>query len=45
MHTPSKTLVELEKKFWSSLVAHDADAAVDLLLEPALMLARARPRK
>lgn len=38
MHTPSKTLVDLEKKFWSSLVAHDTDAAVDLLLEPALLV-------
>lgn len=38
MPTPSKTLVALEKKFWSSMVAQDTDAALDLLLEPALMV-------
>src|SRR5258706_5488995 len=38
MHTSSKTLIELENKFWQSLVNQDTDTALDLLTEPALMV-------
>lgn len=38
MPTPSETLIELEKKFWQSMVDNDADAAIGLLNEPALMV-------
>jgi ketosteroid isomerase-like protein len=38
MPTPSKTLIELEKKFWQAIVDQDADAATELLTEPALMV-------
>lgn len=32
------TLVDLEKRFWQSLVDQDADAALNLLAEPAVMV-------
>ena len=38
MPTPSKTLIDLENKFWQAIVDQDADAATDLLTEPALMV-------
>ncbi|MEO7399275.1 MAG: nuclear transport factor 2 family protein [Polaromonas sp.] len=38
MPTPSKTLIELETKFWQSIVDHDTDAALEMLGEPALMV-------
>ncbi|MDM0110044.1 nuclear transport factor 2 family protein [Variovorax sp. J22R24] len=38
MPTPSKTLVDLEKKFWQSMIDQDTDAALALLSEPALMV-------
>ena len=38
MHASSKTLIELENKFWQSLVNQDTDTALDLLTEPALMV-------
>src|SRR5690349_3443101 len=40
MNTSSatQTLIELEKKFWQSMVDQDADTAIDLLSEPALMV-------
>ena len=38
MATPTKTLIDLEQKFWQSMVDQDADAAIDLLAEPALMV-------
>ena len=38
MDADSKTLFELEKKFWKSLVDEDADAAIGLLTEPAFMV-------
>ena len=38
MPTPSKTLIDLETKFWQSMVNHDTDAAVQMLSEPALMV-------
>lgn len=38
MQNPSTTLVDLETKFWQSMVDHDTDVALDLLCEPALMV-------
>ena len=38
MAAPSKTLIDLEKKFWQSMVDQDTDAALKLLEEPALMV-------
>lgn len=38
MATPSKTLIDLEKKFWQSMVDQDTDAALAMLVEPALMV-------
>ncbi len=38
MHDPSWTLVDLETKFWQSMVDRDADVALKLLCEPALMV-------
>jgi len=38
MRTSSKTLVDLETKFWQSIVDQDSDTAVALLNEPALMV-------
>ncbi len=38
MHTPSSTLVDLETKFWQSMVDHETDVALKLLCEPALMV-------
>ena len=38
MANPSETLIGLEKKFWQSMVDEDADTAIDLLCEPALMV-------
>jgi ketosteroid isomerase-like protein len=38
MNTREKTVVELEQRFWRSLVEEDADTAVSLLTEPALMV-------
>ena len=38
MPTPSKTLIDLETKFWNSMVDQDTDATLDLLAEPALMV-------
>ena len=38
MPTPNQTLIDLENKFWKSIVDQDADTAVDLLTEPALMV-------
>ena len=38
MQTPAKTLIDLERKFWQSLVDQDTDAALDMLCEPALMV-------
>jgi len=33
-----ETLIELEMRFWNSLVDQDADTAIELLTEPALMV-------
>ncbi|MEO7726194.1 MAG: hypothetical protein ABIS45_03005 [Burkholderiales bacterium] len=38
MSTPAQTLIDLENKFWQSMVSKDTDAAVELLTEPALMV-------
>ena len=38
MPNPSKTLIDLEKKFWQAIVDHDTDGALELLSEPALMV-------
>jgi len=38
MPTANKTLVDLETKFWRSMVDQDTDAAIDMLSEPALMV-------
>ena len=34
----TKTLIDLEKKFWQSMVDQDTEAALQLLNEPALMV-------
>ena len=38
MPTSSKTLIELETKFWQSIVDQDTEIALQLLNEPALMV-------
>lgn len=38
MTSPRETLIELEMKFWQSLVDGDSDTAAELLNEPALMV-------
>jgi hypothetical protein len=38
MATPSQTLIDLEEKFWQSILDHDADTALELLSQPALMV-------
>ena len=37
MSTSAKTLIDLETKFWQSMVDQDADAALQLLHDPAMM--------
>ena len=38
MTPPNKTLVNLETKFWQSMVDEDTDTALQMLNEPALMI-------
>ncbi|WP_367847301.1 nuclear transport factor 2 family protein [Rhodoferax sp. WC2427] len=38
MQNLSTTLVDLETKFWQSIVDQETDTAIDLLCEPALMV-------
>ena len=38
MPTSSKTLIDLETRFWQSMVDDDPDTAISLLEEPALMV-------
>ena len=38
MPTPSKTLIDLETRFWQSIVDQDTDTALGLLNEPSLMV-------
>jgi hypothetical protein len=40
MQTPSTQLIELETRFWQSLVDQDPDTALGLLSEPALMVSQ-----
>lgn len=35
---PSKTLIDLEKKFWQSIVSQDTNSATEMLYEPAFMV-------
>ena len=34
----SKTLIDLETKFWQSMVDHDTETAVEMINEPSLMV-------
>jgi hypothetical protein len=36
--TPKQTLIDLENRFWKSLVDQNTDTAVELLTEPAVMV-------
>ena len=38
MNPSAKSLVALETRFWQALVGQDADAATELLCEPAIMV-------
>jgi hypothetical protein len=38
MPTPNQTIMELETKFWQSMVDQETDTALGLLSEPALMV-------
>jgi hypothetical protein len=38
MPTPQKTLIDLEKKFWQSMVNQDTETALEMLSEPSLMV-------
>ena len=38
MQAPGKTLIDLENRFWQSMVDEDTDAALAMLDEPALMV-------
>lgn len=38
MKNASTTLIDLEKKFWQSMVDEDPGTAIDLLAEPSLMV-------
>jgi hypothetical protein len=38
MPTPDQHLVDLETRFWQAMVDQDADTAIDLLCEPAVMV-------
>ena len=38
MQAPSKTLIDLENRFWKSMVDEDTDTALAMLDEPALMV-------
>jgi hypothetical protein len=38
MQAPSQTLIELEHRFWKSMVEQDTDTALAMLNEPALMV-------
>ncbi len=37
MTTQAKTLIDLETKFWQSMVDQDTDAALQVLHDPAMM--------
>lgn len=38
MPQPRDAIIELEKKFWQSIVNHDANTAIGMLTEPALIV-------
>lgn len=38
MQTSSQVLIDLENRFWQSMVDQDTDAALSMLTEPALMI-------
>jgi ketosteroid isomerase-like protein len=38
MQTPTKTLIEMESKFWQAIVDQDSDTATSMLCEPSLMV-------
>ena len=38
MTNATRTLIDLETKFWQSMVDQDTDAALEMLCEPALMV-------
>lgn len=38
MKQSRKTLVDLETRFWQSMVDHDTDTAIEMLAEPSLMV-------
>ncbi|MET0281545.1 MAG: nuclear transport factor 2 family protein [Steroidobacteraceae bacterium] len=40
MQASAKRLVDLERKFWQSMVEEDTDTALTLLSEPALMVSQ-----
>lgn len=38
MASPRETIVDLENRFWQSMIDNDPDTATELLTEPALMV-------
>ena len=38
MQTQAKTLIDLETRFWQSMISQDPDTATEMLSEPALMV-------
>ena len=40
MPTQDKTLIDLETRFWQSMVDHNTDAALSMLNEPAVMVSQ-----
>jgi ketosteroid isomerase-like protein len=38
MATPRETIIDLENKFWQSMVDQDTNMALDMLTEPAVMV-------
>ncbi len=43
--TPEQTIINLETKFWQSMVDSDTDTAFDMLTEPALAVSAQDPLK
>ena len=38
MQPQAKTIIDLENKFWQSMVDNDADTAIGMLAQPSLMV-------
>lgn len=38
MATPSETVIDLERRFWQSMVDDDTDTALELLAEPSMLV-------